>query len=100
MGFDWEIYYNNLFCVSFFRYLFNDFERTFPREKRGVVLNFDNFPDSRSTDWILDILRNFSAPATFFCDDWKASKSGYWNNAFPKLQVCFENRDILLLHDF
>jgi hypothetical protein len=66
MGFDWEIYYNNLFCASFFRYLFNDFEWTLPQGKTCVVLTLDDSPDSRSTDWILDILRDFSAPATFF----------------------------------
>ena len=40
---------------------------SFPQEKDGVFLTFDDGPCPEVTPWVLDVLDKFNAKATFFC---------------------------------
>lgn len=47
--------------------LFPDFIWSFPQEKEGIFLTFDDGPCPGVTPWVLDELDKYNARATFFC---------------------------------
>ena len=47
--------------------LFPSFIWSFPDEKKGIFLTFDDGPRPEVTPWLLDELDKYNAKATFFC---------------------------------
>lgn len=47
--------------------LYPSFIWSFPEEKEGIFLTFDDGPRPEVTPWVLDTLDAFQAKATFFC---------------------------------
>jgi peptidoglycan-N-acetylglucosamine deacetylase len=47
--------------------LYPSFIWSFPDEREGVFITFDDGPCPEVTPWVLDILDEFGAKATFFC---------------------------------
>ncbi len=56
----------NLSPPRFFTKLFPSFIWSFPDEKDGVFLTFDDGPTKDLTLWVLDQLKQYNAKATFF----------------------------------
>jgi peptidoglycan/xylan/chitin deacetylase (PgdA/CDA1 family) len=56
----------NLSPPRFFTKLFPSFIWSFPDEKDGVFLTFDDGPTQDVTLWVLDQLKRYNAKATFF----------------------------------
>ncbi len=53
--------------LKFLKRLFPTFIWSFPDEKEGVFLTFDDGPRPEMTPWVLDQLDKHNAKATFFC---------------------------------
>lgn len=49
------------------RRIYPSFIWSFPKEKEGVFITFDDGPCPQVTPWVLDELDRFGAKATFFC---------------------------------
>jgi len=49
------------------RYYYKDLIWKVPEEEKRIYLTFDDGPDKRTTNSILDILDQYNAKATFFC---------------------------------
>jgi len=49
------------------RTLFPGLIRNIPNDEKNVFLTFDDGPDPEVTPWILDLLNQYNAKATFFC---------------------------------
>lgn len=56
----------NLSPPRFFTHFFPSFIWSFPDEKDGVFLTFDDGPTQELTLWVLDQLKRYDAKATFF----------------------------------
>ena len=56
----------NLSPPKFFQRLFPSLIWSFPDEKDGVFLTFDDGPTEDVTFWVLDQLKKYDAKATFF----------------------------------
>lgn len=56
----------NLSPPKFIQRLFPSFIWTFPNEKEGVFLTFDDGPTKDLTPWVLEQLKRYDAKATFF----------------------------------
>ncbi|MFA6676406.1 MAG: polysaccharide deacetylase family protein [Bacteroidales bacterium] len=52
---------------KFIKKLYPSFIWSFPEEKNGIFLTFDDGPEPSVTPWILDQLAKYNAKATFFC---------------------------------
>ncbi|MCW9036738.1 MULTISPECIES: polysaccharide deacetylase family protein [Altibacter] len=52
---------------KFFRWIYPKRIWAFPQESNSVYLTFDDGPIPEVTPWVLDILKQFNAKATFFC---------------------------------
>ncbi len=57
----------NLSPPGFFQRFFPSFIWSFPDEKDGVFLTFDDGPTQDVTLWVLEQLKKYDAKATFFC---------------------------------
>lgn len=57
----------NLSPPRFFQRFFPNFIWSFPDEKDGVFLTFDDGPTPEITPWVLEQLKKYNAKATFFC---------------------------------
>ena len=51
----------------FIRWLFPSYVWRIPSEEKAVYLTFDDGPDPVVTPWVLQELKKYDAPATFFC---------------------------------
>ncbi|MCK4345957.1 MAG: polysaccharide deacetylase family protein, partial [Bacteroidales bacterium] len=47
--------------------LFPDLIWNIPNDENKVFLTFDDGPDPEVTPWVLDLLNQYNAKATFFC---------------------------------
>ncbi len=56
----------NLSPPKFFQRLFPSLIWSFPDEKDGVFLTFDDGPTEDLTPWVLEQLKKYDAKATFF----------------------------------
>ena len=52
---------------GFVKTLFPNFVWNIDTEKKELYLTFDDGPTPEITQWVLEILNNFDAKATFFC---------------------------------
>lgn len=57
----------NLSPPRFLQRFFPRIVWSFPNEERGVFLTFDDGPIPEVTPWVLDLLAQYNAKATFFC---------------------------------
>ena len=60
----------NMYLVktpNFIQTLFPNFVWKMPSEEKTIYLTFDDGPVPEVTPWVLDVLRDFQAKATFFC---------------------------------
>ena len=49
------------------RWLFPSYVWRIPSDEKAVYLTFDDGPDPVATPWVLQELKKYDAPATFFC---------------------------------
>ncbi|MBQ9471260.1 MAG: polysaccharide deacetylase family protein [Bacteroidales bacterium] len=57
----------NLSPPKFLQRFFPRIIWSFPNEERGVFITFDDGPIPEVTPWVLDLLAQYNAKATFFC---------------------------------
>ena len=55
------------FTPAFFQNMFSNFVWTLPSEESVIYLTFDDGPIPEVTPWVLDLLDEYNAKASFFC---------------------------------